>query len=37
MTVVLAIPVEDKFESTGYDKSLVMEVISSYYTVDGKQ
>ena len=31
------IPVEDKFESTGYDKSSVMEVISSYYTVDGKQ
>lgn len=31
------IPVEDKFESTGYDKSSVMGVISSYYTVDGKQ
>ena len=31
------IPVEDKFESTGYDKSSVMDVISSYYTVDGKQ
>ena len=31
------IPVEDKFESTGYDKSSVMEGISSYYTVDGKQ
>ena len=31
------IPVEDKFESTGYDKSSVMEVTSSYYTVDGKQ
>ena len=27
------IPVEDKFESTGYDKSSVMDVISSYYTV----
>ena len=24
------IPVEDKFESTGYDKSSVMDVISSY-------
>ena len=31
------IPVEDKFESTGYDKSSVMDVISSYYTVEGKQ
>lgn len=31
------IPVEDMFETTGYDASTVMEVISSYYTVEGKQ
>ena len=33
----LIIPVEDMFESTGYDKSTVMDVITSYYSVDGKQ
>lgn len=32
-----AIPVEDMFETTGYDKGTVMDVISSYYSVDGKQ
>ena len=32
-----SIPVEDMFESTGYDKSTVMDVITSYYSVDGKQ
>ncbi|MGN0354124.1 MAG: ABC transporter substrate-binding protein [Muricoprocola sp.] len=31
------IPVEDMFETTGFDPSSVMEVITSYYTVDGKQ
>lgn len=31
------VPVEDMFESTGYDPSTVMEVITSYYTTDGKQ
>lgn len=31
------VPVEDMFESTGYDPSSVMEVITSYYTTDGKQ
>ena len=33
----LVIPVEDMFESTGYDKSTVMDVITSYYSVNGKQ
>lgn len=31
------IPVEDMFESTGYDKSTVMDVITSYYSVEDKQ
>lgn len=31
------IPVEDMFETTGYDKDTVMSVITSYYSVDGKQ
>ncbi len=31
------VPVEDMFESTGYDPSSVMDVITSYYTTDGKQ
>lgn len=31
------VPVEDMFESTGYDPSTVMEVITSYYTTGGKQ
>lgn len=31
------IPVEDMFATTGYDKNTVMEVITSYYSVDGKQ
>jgi sn-glycerol 3-phosphate transport system substrate-binding protein len=31
------IPVQDMFESTGYDASSVMDVITSYYTVDGVQ
>lgn len=31
------IPVEDMFETTGYDPSTVMDVITGYYTVDGKQ
>lgn len=31
------IPVEDFFASTGYDKSTVMDIMTSYYTVDGKQ
>lgn len=31
------VPVEDMFETTGYDKGTVMEVITSYYSVDGKQ
>jgi sn-glycerol 3-phosphate transport system substrate-binding protein len=31
------IPVEDMFSTTGYDKKTVMDVITSYYTVDGKQ
>ncbi|MCD7867515.1 MAG: ABC transporter substrate-binding protein [Clostridiales bacterium] len=31
------IAVEDMFETTGYDSSTVMEQITSYYTVDGKQ
>ena len=33
----MIIPVEDMFETTGYDKSTVMDVITSYYSVDGKQ
>lgn len=32
-----AIPVEDMFETTGFDPSCVMDIITSYYTVDGKQ
>lgn len=32
-----AVPVEDMFESTGYDKSTVMDVITSYYSSGGKQ
>ena len=32
-----ALPVEDMFESTGYEKGTVMDVITSYYSVDGKQ
>ena len=31
------IPVEDKFATTGFDASSVMEIITSYYTVNGKQ
>lgn len=31
------VPVEDMFATTGYDASSVMEVVSSYYTVEGKQ
>ena len=32
-----AVPVQDMFESTGYDPSTVMDIITSYYTVNGKQ
>ncbi len=32
-----AVPVEDMFETTGFDPSSVMEIITSYYTVNGKQ
>ena len=32
-----AIPVEDMFASTNIDSSSVMDIITSYYTVDGKQ
>lgn len=32
-----AIPVEDMFATTGFDPSCVMDIITSYYTVDGKQ
>ncbi len=32
-----AVPVEDMFESTGFDPATVMEIITSYYTVNGKQ
>lgn len=32
-----AIPVQDMFETTGFDPSCVMDIITSYYTVDGKQ
>ena len=32
-----AIPVEDMFASTNFDSSSVMDIITSYYTVDGKQ
>ena len=31
------IPVEDMFATTGYDKSTVMDVITGYYSVEGKQ
>lgn len=31
------VPVADMFETTGFDPSSVMEVITGYYTVDGKQ
>lgn len=31
------IPVEDMFETTGYEKGTVMDVITSYYSVEGKQ
>lgn len=31
------VPVEDMFETTGYDKNTVMEVITSYYSSGGKQ
>lgn len=31
------VPVADMFETTGYDPSTVMDVITSYYSVDGKQ
>ena len=31
------IPVEDMFESTGYDKNSIMPLIANYYTVEGKQ
>lgn len=31
------VPVEDMFESTGFDPSSVMDVITSYYTTNGKQ
>ncbi|MDO4514988.1 MAG: ABC transporter substrate-binding protein [Lachnospiraceae bacterium] len=31
------VPVADMFETTGFDSSSVMEVITGYYTVDGKQ
>lgn len=33
----MIIPVEDMFDTTGYDKSTVMDVITSYYSVGGKQ
>lgn len=32
-----AVPVQDMFDTTGFDPSTVMEIITSYYTVDGKQ
>lgn len=32
-----AVPVQDMFESTGFDPSSVMDIITSYYTVGGKQ
>lgn len=32
-----AIPVEDMFATTNFDSSCVMDIITSYYTVDGKQ
>lgn len=32
-----AIPVQDMFASTNFDPSSVMNLITSYYTVDGKQ
>lgn len=31
------IPVEDKFTTTNFDSSSVMDIITSYYTVNGKQ
>lgn len=31
------IPVEDMFESTGFDSSAIMEVITNYYSENGKQ
>lgn len=31
-----SVPVESMFETTGYDPSTVMEIITGYYTVDGK-
>lgn len=31
------VPVEDMFASTNFDSSSVMDIITSYYTVDGKQ
>ena len=32
-----AVPVEDMLASTSFDPSCVMDIITSYYTVDGKQ
>lgn len=32
-----AVPVEDMFASTSFDPSCVMDIITSYYTVNGKQ
>lgn len=32
-----AVPVEDMFASTNFDPSCVMDIITSYYTVNGKQ
>jgi len=32
-----AIPVQDMFKTTNFDPSSVMNIITSYYTVDGKQ
>jgi sn-glycerol 3-phosphate transport system substrate-binding protein len=32
-----AIPVQDMFSTTNFDPSTVMDIITSYYTVDGKQ
>lgn len=31
------VPVQDMFSTTNFDSSTVMEIITSYYTVDGKQ
>ena len=33
----LVVPVEDMFQTTGYDPNTIMGIVKSYYTVDGKQ